>query len=91
MVGFHYDDHGIDNGLESVSENTRERVFERDGERCLLCEESYQKGLDISHQIEAAEEEAFARFKTDGTLPDTVTDPSHKDNLFPLCSSCHRA
>ena len=45
MVGFYYDDYGIDNGLESVSENTRNRVFERDGKRCWLCEDSYPKRL----------------------------------------------
>ena len=53
MVGFYYDEYGIDSGLESVSEKTPQQVFKRDGKRCWLRKESLQKGLDISHQIEA--------------------------------------
>lgn len=77
----------IDNGLESVSERTRQRVFQRDEKRCWLCEEIFEKGLYVAHQV-GAEEVAFASFKDNGTILNTVTDPS-RDNLFPLCSSRH--
>ena len=50
-----------------------------------------KKGLTLHIRFEAVEEEALTSFKDNGTLPATVTDPSHRDNLFPLCSSCHRA
>jgi hypothetical protein len=89
MVEFYYDEYGIDNGSESVSEITRQQVFERDGTRCWLCEYSNQEVLNIAHQIEAVDEAELAIFKAEGTLPDTITDPSHKDNLFPLCINCH--
>ena len=62
-----------------------------DGRRCWLCEERHQKWLDICHQIDSADEEAFARLKAEGTLPESLTDTSHKDNLFPLCVCCHRS
>ena len=88
MVGFSYDEYDVDDDLESVSDCTREQVFGRDGRKCWLCEETVEKNLDIAHQIGAADEEAFSIFKDNGTLP--VTDPSHSDNLFPLCTSCHR-
>ena len=33
----------------------------------------------------------FFRFHDYGTIPSTVTDPSHHDNLIPLCPNCHAA
>lgn len=83
------DDYCIDDGSESVSELTRQKVFERDGERCWMCESKIRKILNIAHQIPAVEVEAFKNFKSDGTLPATLTNLSHADNLFPLCSNCH--
>jgi hypothetical protein len=89
-----YDEYDTDDDLESIPEHTREQVFQRDGEKCWLCEKSFEKGpkgLDIAHQINAVEKEAFARFKANGTIPDNVMDPSHSDNLFPLCPNCHKS
>lgn len=73
MVGFYYDNYGIDIGLESVSEDTRQQVLS-----------VLPKGLRIAHQIGVVEE-AFASFKVEGHYYQP------KDNLFPLCPSCHQA
>jgi hypothetical protein len=80
MVGYN----NIDNGSE-LPDYIRRKVFQRDGEICWFCGTSYM--LDISHQIDAVEEEAFARFQDNGTLPGMMS-LSHEDNLFPLCRNC---
>ena len=76
-----------DEFTESVSDTTREHVFERDGHACWLCK--HETTLHIAHQIDAAASRRFSVFQDNGTIPSKVTDPSHIDNLFPLCPNCH--
>ena len=75
---------------KSVTESTRKDVFERDGRQCWLCNRDIL-GLHVAHHIDASEFHSFSRFQENGTIPSVVTDPSHCDNLFPLCPHCHVA
>ena len=72
----------------SVSESTRRKVFDRDGDECWLCGHK-SESINIAHQIHAsAWRYPFPEFISNGTIP-TRIDLSHCDNLIPLCASCH--
>ena len=81
----------MDMDTTEISEHTRELVFERNGiENCWLCgTASNASTIQISHQIDAAAIHSFSQFQANGTIPASVTSPSHVDNLFPLCPNCH--
>ena len=74
---------------ESVPENICEQVFERDGHRCWLC--YHESTLHIAHQIDAAAFHPFYQFRANGlgTIPSSITNLAHPDNLFPFCANCH--
>ena len=69
--------------------NTQEHVYDRDGKLCWLCK--HEMSVCIAHHIDAAASSSLFRFHHYGTIPSTVTDPFHHDNLIPLCPNCHAA
>ena len=71
---------------DSIDDSIRAKVFERDGHVCWLCNHKY--ALVVAHQIDAAAFEHFFEFKKNGTIPPTVSDLDHPDNLISLCANC---
>lgn len=73
----------------SISDDTCERVYERDGYKCWLCDSPGGTTLEVAHHIDAAAEFPFAMFRDNGTIPHSINKTSHFDNIFPLCAHCH--
>ena len=72
---------------DRIPESTRE-VFDRDGDECWLCGHK-SESINIAHQIHtAAWRHPFPAFISNGTIPSRI-QLSHRDNLIPLCASCH--
>ena len=69
----------------NVSEQVSEEVFERDGRKCWLC--NSEVDLHIVRQIN--DQTAFSQIQENATIPSLISNPSHPDNLFPLCAYCH--
>ena len=74
---------------ETVNKITCELVYRRDGKKCWLC--NIHSPIRIVHQINDSEAAfpSFYMYKKNGTIPSFVDNPSHPDNLVPLCYNCH--
>ena len=70
-----------------VRARIREEVFKRDGRKCWLCN-SENDNLHIAHQINA--DDQFPLYHINSTIPSSIFETSHPDNLFPLCDTCHK-
>lgn len=78
-----------DDSESGVSDYTREAVLERDNQECWLCENKAPTVLQVCHQIDSAASDAFTQFQLNGTIPSSVNNSAHRDNLITLCSNCH--
>ena len=75
-----------------VSPSTYDRVLERDGECCWLCTNephNIMADVHVAQLIDTTSNQWFTQCQQNGTIPTSVTNVDHQDNLVPLCPSCH--
>ncbi|KAI9774451.1 MAG: hypothetical protein M1839_001734 [Geoglossum umbratile] len=71
------------------SQSTKQKLLMRDSFQCWLCEVNQPDILEASHNISAASQAVFQRYKSQGLFPASLTHPAHADNLILLCKNCH--
>ena len=73
--------------LFTIPEDICERVYERDGYKCWFC--CSDDELRVVHHIDPFANNQFSMFLQEGTIPHSVDNPFHPDNLFLLCRDCY--